>query len=90
METITFTPAIFDQFEVREGFLGWGYIGERRHLSEANRAAADKLILDNANRYGATADQLFEWANSKEGRYYADSWADGNRHGHAVKFLPLF
>ena len=81
------TSAIFDAFAKRDEFLGFGYIGcrqgvlesvetgERRPAAADQVAAADAYLLEVAA--GMTDDQLFEWANSKNGRWFADTALGG-------------
>lgn len=68
----------------RDEWQGWGYLGERQQAmttAAGRRGAArsDRAVLAEANRLGWTADQLFEWANSREGRHFADQalWEKG-------------
>jgi len=52
---------------------GWGYLGERRYCSTSPAIGlADGAILDVANSKGWDADQLFQFLNSKIGRWFAD------------------
>ena len=67
-----------------EDFGGYGYLGGRRDaLSNlaykvditaglAEIAAADQFVLDTANSRGWDAERLFQWANSRDGRHFAD------------------
>jgi hypothetical protein len=72
MSTTTRTPAIFDTFVRRNDFLGFGYIGSRRNALEEgwDVSTADALALEMGARL--TDDKLFAWANSKDGRWFAD------------------
>lgn len=56
-------------------WLGWGYLGGRRHLDVETRDRADAIVLDYANAHRWSADRLFEWMNSRPGRHFAD-WPD--------------
>lgn len=68
-----------------EDFGGHGYLGGRQNaLSNlaykvdmaaglAELAAADQFVLDTANGRGWDAERLFQWANSRDGRYFADT-----------------
>ncbi len=80
--------AAFALMADRPEFEGFGYIGGRRHLSDHQRAEADRMLALHIAYRGLDAERLFAWANSKDGRFYADAWADGNRYGHAEKSLP--
>lgn len=74
----------FDTFAQRDDFLGFGYIGGRRNAIEATEtgewpisvledvAAADALIIATAEKAGWSEARLFDWANSKDGRWFAD------------------
>ena len=93
------TNAIFDQMTTDERWLGFGYLGERRNLREAvasgERPAedlewiekADSAALAQAEMYNLSFDQLFDWANSRRGRIYADCWF-GSGGQHARSYLP--
>ena len=66
-------------------YLGFGYLGERRTffgnygMSVAPQIeAADAFILECANREGWTVDDLFAWANSKDGRWAGEILLSGN------------
>lgn len=70
--------------EKRDDWQGYGYLGERRHLDAAvvsrewpdtmwNRLGeADLMVIVSAAHNGWDDDRLFEWANSKQGRHFAD------------------
>jgi len=56
-----------------DGWLGFGYLGERRHWpADIRRENADAAILAVANLNRWTAERLFTWLNSKPGRWYGD------------------
>ena len=58
----------------REEWGGWGYLGERRHFAgQTVVGRADAALLDVANDRGWTADQLFEFVNSRDGRHFGDA-----------------
>ena len=86
--TQTRTPAIFDTFAQLDDFLGFGYIGERRNwIAEGmDTSAADALALDMAA--GCSDDALFAWANSKDGRWFADCALGSNDLEMARRFGP--
>lgn len=69
-----FTPAVFDQFENRDEYLGFGYLGARRMTEPGTEelATVDAAVLDRAADLGLTEDQLFDWANSRMGRWFGD------------------
>jgi hypothetical protein len=75
------TPLGLDALELgyfAETFEGFGYLGERgRELwTAAGRervALVDAAILARANELGWTAEQLFGWTNSRNGRHFADA-----------------
>jgi hypothetical protein len=61
-----------------ERWLGWGYLGERDRAADAgiDTRHADEVALRFANANGWNREDLFHWANSKDGRWYGD-WAFG-------------
>ncbi len=82
-KTQTTGPDTFDHMTRDDRWLGFGYLGERRNELESTDeealarpdlvAAVDALVLAYATEQGWTADDLFTWANSKLGRWFADS-----------------
>lgn len=72
----------FDEMESDERWLGFGYLGERRHAlddSDPESPArpelvqqADDLVLKVTASMGWTHEDLFHWANSKPGRWLGD------------------
>ena len=83
------TTEDFDKMTTNEMWLGFGYLGERRNAREAGHdtTAADESAIAEANRLGLTAEELFEWANSKNGRWYGDCWFGANGQ-HAELYAP--
>ena len=93
-----FTPADLDRFEASISWSGFGYLGSR----QAHRAAiadgeipaddllarADQMLLDHANRHGLKELALFDWCNSKTGRWYGDVWFGGWDGKGAEDLLP--
>jgi hypothetical protein len=80
------TAADIEAMYANDNWLGFGYLGERRNMlittdseaaPEAERRllveAVDQRLLDHANAEGWTDDDLFAWANSKNGRWFADT-----------------
>jgi hypothetical protein len=77
----------FDDMTRDDRWAGFGYLGERRNALESTDPevpappelvqAADRLILDHAAASGWTDEQLFTWANSKNGRWYGDTMFGG-------------
>lgn len=63
--------------ENRREWLGFGYLGTRYQAKDNLRAAMDKKVIQHANAQGWTADELFDWANSRNGRHAADTLSDG-------------
>ena len=70
---------------------GYGYLGERNNIREAvadgerkasdidRLHAVDQMVIASANAKGMTYEQLFAWANSRDGRHFADrmvGWSD--------------
>ena len=78
-------------------WLGFGYLGERRNALDSTDpespaqpevvAIADAEAFGVANNLGFTHDQLFEWTNSRTGRYYGDCMF-GNGGSHMGRYLP--
>lgn len=78
------TAQIFEAFAQRDEHLGYGYIGERRMALESVEdgeaserlgmqvRVADEAVLAFADDAGWSDEELFAWANSKDGRFYAD------------------
>jgi hypothetical protein len=59
-------------------WLGFGYIGERRYLTPAQSKVADEVVIAYAVRYGWSEPELFLWANSKLGRWFAEEASFGH------------
>jgi len=68
-------------------WLGFGYLGERRHQNHQAQSDADLLALETAIGRGLTYGQKFTWANSKYGRWYGDCMFGCNGQ-RAEKYLP--
>jgi hypothetical protein len=68
----------FDTMTENPEWLGFGYLSNRLHLSEIDRAAGDALVLAFATDEGWSDAALFEWANSKSGRHFADAIDGGD------------
>lgn len=81
---------------------GGGYAGARENFKEALLtkghhspkekllAKADDMALTQANRLGYTADQLFDWANSRKGSQYGESWfSHGGKYANRHAPAPL-
>lgn len=60
----------FDQLAQHPEYRGYGYIGERDHLTDFERSVADEAV--NRLFRDARPEFLFEWANSKNGRWFAE------------------
>jgi hypothetical protein len=60
----------------RTDWLGFGYLRERQTAIDDGRAdrvtLADQAALDVANRRRWSSDRLFDWLNSKNGRWYGE------------------
>ena len=71
--TTNLTAADLDRMSSDDRWLGFGYIGGRNNaIAEGwNVADADTLVLEMGQ--GMTYDELFAWANSKNGRWFAVS-----------------
>ena len=59
-----------------ERWLGWGYLGERRRFIEDNgpdaAKRADAAVIAGAMARGWGYDRLFDFLNSKPGRWFGD------------------
>ena len=61
---------------------GWGYIGGRMFIKDFDlRTEADQIVLDHAVAQGWTDADLFEWANGRRGRHFADAAEYGDLAG---------
>ena len=100
MTTKNLTAEVFATMQAHPDYEGFGYIGGRLAQIEMVRSGevpavegdhyldqADLMAIESANQQGLTAEQFFQWANSKRGRWYADCWF-GCRGQHAEKYLP--
>lgn len=83
------TTETLNKMMQNDDWAGFGYVGERRnHLDNTELVArADGMLLDHAESRQMTEEQLFQWANSKHGRWYGDCWFGANGQ-HAEKYLP--
>jgi hypothetical protein len=84
-----FTTADLEKMYRNDNWEGFGYLGERRNAIEAGRSVeeADAQALAEANVQGLTEQELFDWANSKNGRWYGDCMFGSNGR-HAERYLP--
>jgi hypothetical protein len=83
-ETLTITD--LDRMANDDRWLGFGYLGERGHAaneSPETAALVDAHVIEIANGLGMSYDDLFQWANSKDGRWYGDM-TFGQATGYAV------
>ncbi len=70
------TANTFDRMTTDDRWLGFGYIGGRQYAEPAEVEMADTFILDMTADW--TDEELFAWANSKDGRWFADVLFGGN------------
>lgn len=85
-ETQTHTTDTLDAMANDDRWLGFGYLGERRNAAEETPetvALVDAHVLEVANAAGLTYEELFTWANSKDGRWFGDM-TFGQATGHFV------
>jgi len=72
--TIYTASSKFDMLSTDDRWLGFGYLGER--LNAADRpeliAQADEFVIEQASSRGWSDEDLFTWANSKNGRWFGD------------------
>ena len=62
-----------DRMEHDPRWLGFGYLGGRSNAPDADRALVDAEVLRIANDRSMDYEGLFAWANSKTGRWFADT-----------------
>lgn len=95
-KTATLTTNHIDTGYLMDGWLGFGYLGERRNAIEAvqsgeweyaNVTAADALCLEVANAKGWTPARFFDWLNSKDGRWFGDMTLGGDMDPNAAKYV---
>jgi hypothetical protein len=91
------TTALLDEFEERDDWLGYGYLGHRSdlgsHVTEtreypgkpAVRQRVDRAVLAAADELGWTDEMLFHWCNSKMGHHYAEDSGDFRRTSTAAR-----
>ena len=65
-------------------YLGFGYLAGRSYAEAADRTRVDAEVIAYANTTGWTYEDLFAWANSKNGRWAADSLFSGTTFAQAV------
>lgn len=78
-----FMPDVFDTMRDDRRWGGFGYLGMRRSRLESTDpeappepervAETDAAILNLATERGWDYERLFEWADSKNGRWFADA-----------------
>jgi hypothetical protein len=77
------TPLTVNDIEagyLNPGWLGFGYLGERRHLADRVRQQADAIVLHEARRREWTPERFFDWLNSAAGRHFASFVERGERY----------
>lgn len=89
MNKNTAATATFDRFTRNDEWAGWGYLGERAHALEAGESAlvaqADAAVVAIFAEAGLGEDAMFEWANSKAGRWFGDTAFGGFGVERAVR-----
>jgi hypothetical protein len=83
------TADVFDRMTFDDRWSGYGYIGERDRVDDAAAAAADQRIIEIVNNKGWDYERLFEWANSKRGRWFADAAFGCDDLDRAVQYGEL-
>ena len=72
-----------------ERHLGNGY-SIRSYTTDPRKVVAmDEMVILMANKEGWTSNELFEFTNSKTGRYVVDCWMSGDKE-MAQKYLMGF
>lgn len=92
MNNTTASVSTFDRMSADDRWLGFGYLGGRRTALDASDPGApaqpervaevDAWLLG----LGLEDDALFEWANSKNGRHFADVVFGGDSIEQAVRW----
>jgi hypothetical protein len=82
------TTADLELMHDEEDWAGHGYLFERSYHDPEEVAAADYMVLTFANEVGITYEELFEWANSKAGRWFGDCVFSGGSKYDAAMYLP--
>ena len=73
---MTLTINHLDSMVHHPDWQGFGYLAERQRYKSENPQFCeilDRVVLQRANELGLTESELFEWANSKRGRWYVSS-----------------
>jgi hypothetical protein len=94
--TQTTATQTFDRMTGDNRWLGFGYLGERDHMLNSTDpdspaqpelvATTDQRILEVTADW--TADELFHWANSKDGRWFADMvFGCDDTFEHAARYI---
>jgi len=84
------TVALIEAGYNDDRYLGWGYLNERRNADPALVAVADALVIRLANQERWTAEILFHWLNSKNGRWFADEIFGGSAFDNATLYRRYF
>lgn len=63
-----FTQDTLRDFEDRRDYLGYGYLGNDFRTEDT-----DRYLVKAANKLGIAEEDLFEWCNSKFGRWEAEN-----------------
>lgn len=88
----TNTYRTFEQMTTDPKWEGWGYLGGReRAMDEGHDVTdADRQVIEHAEAHGWTDADLFTWANSRSGRWFAEAITDpAYRTRHAAKLLVV-
>jgi hypothetical protein len=62
-----------------ERHLGNGYSIRNHTIDPRKVVAMDEMVVLMANKEGWTFNELFEFTNSKTGRYVVDCWMSGDK-----------
>jgi hypothetical protein len=77
------TTETINSFWERSG--GFGYLGQRNREGIDKVFIADEVLLEVANKQGWTEEELFEFCDSRYGRYYADFAFDGHPDAYEIR-----
>lgn len=77
------STATFDRMAERPDWLGFGYLGERNTADAEVVASVDRQVLSWTREW--TYEELFDWANSKLGRWFGEELLHGGDWDTAIR-----
>lgn len=89
--TTQLTTADIEAGYANDEWLGFGYLGERSHRTRSEQDRGDAFLLRYAAERRWTRDELFTFANSRDGRWFGDlvfgGWDDAEVERQAPRLL---